>query len=70
MMLVLYLYPHIVSSLVVDSGGLQKNELLSIATNGDSLDAIGAFFKWVATSCVLIFGLTKSGAWAKEILGA
>lgn len=70
MMLVLYLYPHIVSSLVVDSGGLQQDMLLGIATGGNSLDAYGAFFKWVAASAVLILGLTKSGAWAKEILGA
>lgn len=73
MMLILYLYPHIVSSLVADSGGLAKDELLKLATSGaqsESLDMVGALCKWLASSFVLILGLTKSGSWAKEILGA
>lgn len=74
MMLILYLYPHVVSSLVVDSGGLQKDELLLLATGSaagtETFDMVGSVVKWLATSIVLILGLVKSGSWAKEILGA
>lgn len=73
MMLVLYLYPHMVSSLVVDSGGLAQDELLKLAVDGggtEVFDCIGAVLKWVATSIVVIIGLGKSGGWAKEVLGA
>lgn len=73
MMLVLYLYPHMVSSLVVDSGGLAQDELLKLAVGGagtEVFDCIGAILKWLATSIVVIIGLGKSGGWAKEVLGA
>ena len=73
MMLVLYIYPHMVSSLVVDSGGLAQDELLKLAVGGtgtEVFDCIGAILKWAATSIVVIIGLGKSGGWAKEVLGA
>lgn len=71
MMLILYLYPHVVSSLVVDAGGIPKDEMLAIIrTQAVNFDMTAAFLKWAATSIVLIIGLVKSGAWARDILGS
>lgn len=72
MVLILYLYPHLVTALAV-SGGVGKVEMLAIATGGsaiESFDGFGVFFKSWAVILVTVMALVKSGSWAKEILGA
>ena len=69
MVLILYLYPHLVTALAV-SGGLGKAEMLGLAQGVETFDSFGVIIKTIAVLITTMMGLVKSGSWAKEILGA
>lgn len=69
MVLILYLYPHLVTALAV-SGGLGKAEMLGLAKGVETFDSFGVIIKTIAVLITTMMGLVKSGSWAKEILGA
>ena len=67
--MVLILYPHLVTALAV-SGGLGKAEMLGLAQGVETFDSFGVIIKTIAVLITTMMGLVKSGSWAKEILGA
>lgn len=69
MVLIFYLYPHLVTALAV-SGGLGKAEMLGLAQGVETFDSFGVIIKTIAVLITTMMGLVKSGSWAKEILGA
>ena len=66
MVLILYLYPHLVTALAV-SGGLGKAEMLGLAQGVETFDSFGVIIKTIAVLITTMMGLVKSGSWAKEI---
>lgn len=81
-MFILTAYPYISSAMLtsitgVGGGDAGSNIIMGLAsiinfTGGSSvgsLSGILGIITWASTSVLLILGLTKSGAWAKEILG-
>ena len=72
MVFLLVIFPSIVSAIAVSNTNL-GSELLSCTVGGafvNGISAVLAILKWLAVSVLLIVGLVKSGAWAKEIMGA
>ena len=65
MVLILYLYPHLVTALAV-SGGLGKAEMLGLAQGVETFDSFGVIIKTIAVLITTMMGLVKSGSWAKE----
>lgn len=77
-MLLIVLFPHILSSLALASPGSGGDDLLlalaGAASTGNVAGAASGFtiivlIEWVALTILLIFALLKSGTWAKELLG-
>ena len=81
-MFILTAYPYISSAMLtsitgVGGGDAGSNIIMGLAsiinfTGGSSvgsLSGILGIITWASTSVLLILGLAKSGAWAKEILG-
>ena len=68
MVFLLVAYPYILSALVSGTPGTSGN-LLSFIVGGEVMDGMTAILAWLGSSILLVFGLVKSGAWAKEILG-
>lgn len=81
-MFILTAYPYISSAMLtsitgVGGGDAGSNIIMGLAsiinfTGGSSvgsLSSILGIITWASTSVLLILGLAKSGAWAKEILG-
>lgn len=81
-MFILTAYPYISSAMLtsitgVGGGDVGSNIIMGLAsiinfTGGSSvgsLSGILGIITWASTSVLLILGLAKSGAWAKEILG-
>ena len=82
-MFILTAYPYISSAMLtsitgVGGGDAGSNIIMGLAsiinfTGGSSvgsLSGILGIITWASTSVLLILGLAKSGAWAKEILGS
>lgn len=67
MMFLFVAYPYIITSTV---SSIDKDAFVNIVLGGDGLTGIKSLLTWIAMSVLLIFGLVKSGAWAKEILGS
>lgn len=65
-MFLLTAYPYILKSIL---GGFDTGTLTSIVSGGDSSDILLKMAELLGVSVLLSFGLMKSGAWAKEILG-
>lgn len=61
-------YPYMVSA----TGGdpTASDNIFSLTYEDNFLDTISVVLGYLSLSVMLIFGLTKSGAWAKEILGS
>lgn len=83
-MFILTAYPYISSALLTSIPGISGggdaagNIIMGLATiinysggsSMESLSGIIGIITWASTSALLILGITKSGAWAKEILGS
>lgn len=74
MMFLLIAYPYIVTS--VTSGNAWGSDFMTSMAmfitdpaGSTVMVALEALLTWLATSILLILGLVKSGAWAREILG-
>ena len=67
MIFLLVAYPHILTSLTSQLG---SDSLLGLATGELVIDTLTGILMWIGTSLLLVFGLIKSGAWAKEVLGS
>lgn len=67
MLFLMAAYPYIVTSF----GGSPTagTTIFALTYESDFIDTVGIVLGWLATSFLLIFGLVKSGAWAREILG-
>lgn len=61
-------YPYIVTS--IGGNPTASGTIFSLTYEGDFIDTVGIVLGWLATSLMLILGLVKSGAWAREILGS
>lgn len=69
MMFLLIAYPYILSGVGVDSGMSMDFEAVLAGSSPNIMENIRGFLTFLASTLLLIFGLVKSGAWAKEILG-
>lgn len=67
MMFLLVAYPYILTSVTVNLGS--SSDFIDALLLGGFTDAIKGILTSVALSLLLVFGLVKSGAWAKELLG-
>ena len=61
-------YPFIVTS--IGGSPTAGNTIFALTYEGEFIDTVGIVLGWIATSFMLIIGLVKSGAWAREILGS
>lgn len=61
-------YPYIVTS--IGGNPSASGTIFALTYEGEFIDTVGIALGWLATSFLLIFGLVKSGAWAREILGS
>ncbi|MEW4402898.1 VirB6/TrbL-like conjugal transfer protein, CD1112 family [Enterococcus sp. AN402] len=66
-MFIFIAYPTILASTVTQVG---SNDLLNMLKGGTNITPIFSLSTWIVVSILLILGLIKSGAWAKEILGS
>lgn len=64
LLVVLYLFPTIISSIGYASLGP------SFDIGSQLADALGVFAQWLALMLVMVVAMCKTGGWAKEILGA
>lgn len=66
-MFLLTVYPYIVTA----TGGnpTASGTIFSLTYENNFIDVLAIVLGWIGTSIMLIIGLIKSGAWAKEILG-
>lgn len=69
MTFLLIAYPYIVAGVGADSGTAMDFEAVLAGGSPNIMENIRGFLTFLASSLLLIFGLVKSGAWAKEILG-
>ena len=67
MLFLLVAFPHILASLTSQVG---SDNILALAAGEVAIDALQGVLMWLGCSFLLVFGLIKSGAWAKEILGS
>lgn len=67
MLFLLVAFPHILASLTSQMG---SDNILALAAGEVAIDALQGVLMWLGCSFLLVFGLIKSGAWAKEILGS
>lgn len=76
MMFLLVAYPHILSTMTLASGLTGDTAILFLLmgsgglSGGVSAGALLSLLEWLGVTLLLVFGLIKSGAWAKEILGS
>lgn len=66
MMFLLAAFPHILTSLTSQVGG---NDIFKLFYGELQIDVLISIFQWIGCTFLLVFGLVKSGAWAKEVLG-
>lgn len=67
MVFLMVAYPFIVTS--IGGSPTAGNTIFALTYEGEFIDTVGIVLGWIATSFMLIIGLVKSGAWAREILG-
>lgn len=67
MLFLLVAFPHILASLTSQVG---SDNILALAAGEVAVDALQGVLMWLGCSFLLVFGLIKSGAWAKEVLGS
>ncbi len=75
MMFLLVIYPHVLGTMTTASGATGSAAILFLmsipasGTAGLATSSVLVLVEFLAVTILLIIGLVKSGAWAKEILG-